>query len=189
MLISSCILLQDPGRLLRHFLVHPTYLNLPPILSAGTKSMLWTFLLTNWNLFPLSQWTALITSRDSCISGLAAHHTRRPVLTVSHLLHHLLLPPILLVKATFRISTFPLLPSSTTRLSLSLGSMRWSTSNSFVDDVIEVELIMYTGLPPLPVALHPPSVPPISSIVTGIIASLDQLFFVSHSLGNPSIWK
>jgi hypothetical protein len=48
---------------------------------------------------------------------------------------------------------------------------------------------MYTGPPPLPADLHPPSVPPISSLVAGIIASTDRLFFVSHSLGYPSFWE
>jgi hypothetical protein len=129
-LINTCILLQDPGRLSHLFLVHPTFLNLPPIISAERKSMLWTYLLTHWNLFPSSQWMALVTGKDSCISGLAAHHTRRPVSKVSHLLHHLLLPPILLVKVTFRISTSPPSPSLTTSLSLYLGSMRQSASDS-----------------------------------------------------------
>ncbi len=49
-LINTCILLQDPGGLLHLFLVHPTRLNLPPILSAGRKSMLWTYLLTHGEL-------------------------------------------------------------------------------------------------------------------------------------------
>ena len=111
MTISSCTILRDPYGLLPLLLVHPMRLSLPPILSTWTKSMFWTYLLIQWNLFPCSRWTALITGMDSYISRLAAHHTRRLVLKGSHLLPHLLLPIILLVKATFGISTFPLLPS------------------------------------------------------------------------------
>ncbi len=98
-------------------------------LSPGTKSMLQIYLLIHQNLFLLSQWVVLITSKDSCVSGLAAYHTRRPVSKGSHLLHHMLLPPVLLIKATFGISTFPLFPSLTTSLSLSLGLTRQSASN------------------------------------------------------------
>jgi hypothetical protein len=59
----------------------------------------------------------------------------------------------------------------------------------FADNVIKDKPVMYTGPPPLPVDLRPPSFPPISSLVASIIASLDRLLFVSHSLGNPSIRK
>jgi hypothetical protein len=53
-------------------------------------------------------------------------------------------------------------------------------------DHAKVEPILYTGPPPTLVAHHPPNIPPASSLVANIINSLDKLFFVSHSLGNPS---
>ena len=50
---------------------------------------------------------------------------------------------------------------------------------------------MYHGPPPSPAAVRQPSVPPISTLVKSIIDSTDRLFFVSHSLGNPTIreWR
>jgi hypothetical protein len=119
MTISSCTLLRDPYGLLPLLLVHPMRLSLPPILSTWTKSMFWTYLLIHLNLFSSSQLTALLTSMDSYISRLAANNTRRPISKGSHLLYHLLLPPILLIKVTFRSLTFQLLLSLATSLSLS----------------------------------------------------------------------
>jgi hypothetical protein len=46
---------------------------------------------------------------------------------------------------------------------------------------------MYNGPPPSPTPLPSPSIPPIRTLVTSIIDSLDKLFVVSHSLGNPAI--
>jgi hypothetical protein len=45
-------------------------------------------------------------------------------------------------------------------------------------------------VPPLAL-VQPPSIPPISTLVTSIIASSDRLCFISHSLGNPSVceWR
>jgi hypothetical protein len=61
----------------------------------------------------------------------------------------------------------------------------------FSHDVVEDEPVMYHGPPPSPAAVRQPSVPPISILVKSIIDSTDRLFFVSHSLGNPSIreWR
>jgi hypothetical protein len=50
----------------------------------------------------------------------------------------------------------------------------------------EAKPILYTGAPPALVARRPPIIPPVSSLVANIINSSDKLFFVSHSLGNPS---
>ena len=51
---------------------------------------------------------------------------------------------------------------------------------------ITTKPILYSGPPPTLVACHPPDIPPLSTLVASIIRSLDKLFFVSHSLGNPS---
>jgi hypothetical protein len=61
----------------------------------------------------------------------------------------------------------------------------------FGHDVVEEEPVMYNGPPPSPAIIRQPSVPPISTLVKSIIDSTDRLFFVSHSLGNPSIreWR
>ena len=50
---------------------------------------------------------------------------------------------------------------------------------------------MYHRPPPSPAIVRQPSVPAISTLVKSIIDSTDRLFFVSHSLGNPSIreWR
>jgi hypothetical protein len=56
-------------------------------------------------------------------------------------------------------------------------------------NVVEEEAVLYTGLPPLPAVYTPPAIPPVSTLVAGIIDSSDQLFFVLHSLGNPSVCK
>ncbi len=54
---------------------------------------------------------------------------------------------------------------------------------------IEVEPILYHGPPPSLFAYKPPSIPPISSLVANIINLQDKLFFISHSLGNPTMRK
>ncbi len=38
----------------------------------------------------------------------------------------------------------------------------------------------------MPAVYSPPAVPPVSTLIASIIDSVDRLFFVSHSLGNPS---
>ena len=53
-------------------------------------------------------------------------------------------------------------------------------------DDITIEPILYTGPPPSLVAPCLPDIPPLSTLVASIISSSDRLFFVSHSLGNPS---
>ncbi len=57
-------------------------------------------------------------------------------------------------------------------------------------DAINAEPVMYTGPPPAKVAKAIPNpIPPISALVTSIVDSANRLFFVSHSLGNPSLRK
>jgi hypothetical protein len=50
-----------------------------------------------------------------------------------------------------------------------------------------VEPILYNGPTPSPAINAPPTIPPISSLVTSILSSSDKLFFISHSLGSPNI--
>jgi hypothetical protein len=59
------------------------------------------------------------------------------------------------------------------------------------NNVFEEAPMMYHGPPLSSAALRAPSIPPISSLVASIIDSADHLFFISHSLGNPSIqdWR
>jgi hypothetical protein len=59
------------------------------------------------------------------------------------------------------------------------------------NDVVKEEPILDNGPPPSPVLIQAPPIPPISLLVRSIINSSDWLFFVSHSLGNPSIqeWR
>jgi hypothetical protein len=59
----------------------------------------------------------------------------------------------------------------------------WFMSN----DVVKEEPILYNGPPPSPAVIQAPPIPPISLLIRSVINSLDRLFFVSHSLGNPSI--
>jgi hypothetical protein len=61
----------------------------------------------------------------------------------------------------------------------------------FSADKIEEEQVLYNGPPPSPVVYTPPQIPSISTLVASIIASSDRLFFVSHSLGDPSVreWR
>jgi len=54
---------------------------------------------------------------------------------------------------------------------------------------IAIAPILYTGPPPSLVSYRPPEIPPLSTLVANIINSSDKLFFVSHSLGNPSARK
>jgi hypothetical protein len=56
-------------------------------------------------------------------------------------------------------------------------------------DTVEADTLIYNGLLPSPALIQPPTIPPISTLVTSIIASSDRLFFTSHSLGNPSVYK
>jgi hypothetical protein len=53
------------------------------------------------------------------------------------------------------------------------------------DEVVEVHNF-YTGPPPSLAIPGPPSPPILSSFIANIIASSDRLFFISHSLGNPT---
>jgi hypothetical protein len=53
-------------------------------------------------------------------------------------------------------------------------------------DDVDAEPILYNGPPPSLVPHSPPLIPHLSTLVAGIIASSDKLFFVSHSLGNQS---
>jgi hypothetical protein len=59
------------------------------------------------------------------------------------------------------------------------------------DDVVEMEPILYNGPLPSPAVIQVPSIPPISILVRSIINLSQRLFFISHSLGNPSIqeWR
>jgi hypothetical protein len=53
-------------------------------------------------------------------------------------------------------------------------------------DTIEDPPVLYTGPPPSRAVPPLPSAPLISSLVASIINSSDCLFFISHSLGNPT---
>jgi hypothetical protein len=53
-------------------------------------------------------------------------------------------------------------------------------------DKIEDQPVLYTGPPPSHAIPSPPSAPPLSSLVASIINSLDHLFFILHSLSNPT---
>jgi hypothetical protein len=74
-------------------------------------------------------------------------------------------------------------------------SFPWIDDNKharfFCADKIEEEQVLYNGPPPSPAVYTPPLIPSISTLVASIIASSDRLFFVSHSLGNPSVqeWR
>jgi hypothetical protein len=57
------------------------------------------------------------------------------------------------------------------------------------NNVIKEDPILYNGPPPSPAVIQAPPIPPISLLVRSIINSLDRLFFVSHSLGFPSVWE
>jgi hypothetical protein len=50
-----------------------------------------------------------------------------------------------------------------------------------------VEPFFYNGPTPSPAINAPPTIPPISSLVTSIFSSSDILFFISQLLGNPNI--
>jgi hypothetical protein len=55
------------------------------------------------------------------------------------------------------------------------------------DDHPTIEPILYNGPTPSPAINVPPTIPPISSLVTSILSSSNKLFFISHLLGNPNI--
>jgi hypothetical protein len=55
------------------------------------------------------------------------------------------------------------------------------------NDVVEEEPIPYNSPLPSPAVIQAPPIPPISLLIRSIINSLDRLFVVSHSPGNPSI--
>ncbi len=57
---------------------------------------------------------------------------------------------------------------------------------AFSGDDVEEPPALYTGPPPSHDAPSLPSAPPLSTLVASIINSSDRLFFISHSLGNPS---
>jgi hypothetical protein len=59
------------------------------------------------------------------------------------------------------------------------------------NDVVKNESILYNGPPPSPGVINAPPTLPISLLVRSIIDLSDRLFFISHSLGNPSIrgWR
>jgi hypothetical protein len=65
------------------------------------------------------------------------------------------------------------------------NKQHWFMSN----DVVKEEPILYNDPPPSPVVIQAPLIPPISLLIRSIINSLDQLFCVSHSLDNSSIWE
>jgi hypothetical protein len=54
-----------------------------------------------------------------------------------------------------------------------------------------IEPILYNRPTPSPAINAPPTIPPISSLVTSILSSSGKLFFISHLLGNPNIreWR
>jgi len=53
-------------------------------------------------------------------------------------------------------------------------------------DTVEDQPVLYTGPPPSRAVPHLPSAPPPSSLVAGIINSSYHLFFILHSLENPT---
>jgi hypothetical protein len=56
-------------------------------------------------------------------------------------------------------------------------------------DTFEKAPFLYHGPPPSLAISMPPSSPVLSVLLAAIIASSDQLFFISHSLDNPTTHK
>jgi hypothetical protein len=133
--------------------------------------------LTPQNSYLFSLLMVWIVVIASFTSNSKVHLIKRLVSMVSshrNLSRHLC---ILLTKAISRISISLPYRSSMTSLAHFLG---WTMTNKSV---------MYNGPPPSLALIQPPSIPPISTLVMSIIALLDRLFFISHSLGNPSACK
>jgi hypothetical protein len=90
-------------------------------------------------------------------------------------------------QGNFRDFHFPTLA----KLNDEFDPFPWRNDNERIyylsNDVVEEAPTMYHGPLLSPAALRAPSIPPISSLVTSITDSVDRLFFISHSLGNPSI--
>ncbi len=84
----------------------------------------------------------------------------------------------------FRDFHFPRLA----KLNNKFAPFPWANNNKRIcflsHDEVEEDPVLYHGPPPLPTVYSPP--PPISTLVASIIDSADQLFFMSHLLGNPS---
>jgi hypothetical protein len=89
-------------------------------------------------------------------------------------------------KGNFRDFHFPTLAE----LKDKLFPLPWNDNKeqrrAFLGNNIEEPPALYTGPPSSRDAPSPPSAPPLSTLVTSIINSSDHLFFISHSLGNPS---
>ena len=96
------------------------------------------------------------------------------------------LPSHFLTKGDFRNFHWP----TVSKLNNEISPFPWidddKCSRVLSGDDIAIAPILYTGPPPSLVSYRPPEIPPLSTLVANIINSSDKLFFVSHSLGNPS---
>jgi hypothetical protein len=97
------------------------------------------------------------------------------------------IPAHFALQGDFRDFHFPTLA----KLNDKFDPFHWRNDNEriryLLNNVVEEAPTMYHGPLPSPAALCMPSIPPISYFITSIINSMDCLFFISHSLGNPSI--
>ena len=96
------------------------------------------------------------------------------------------LPSHFLTKGDFHDFHWPAISESNDKISPFPWIDDDECSHVLSGDDIAIEPILYTGPPPLLVSYRPPEIPPLSTLVANIINSSDKLFFVSHSLGNPS---
>jgi hypothetical protein len=96
---------------------------------------------------------------------------------------------LFLTRGNFRNFHFPTLAE----LNFEFCPFPWLDDNERLQimsrDDFEEAPILYTGLPPSLAAPHPPSTHIMSALVASIINSSNCLFFIAHSLGNPTTRK
>jgi hypothetical protein len=148
-------------------------------------------LLTPQNSYLFSLLTVRIVVIASFTSNLEMHLIKKLVSTVSS--HRNLLQYLSHFACQGNFKEFHFLTLS--ELNDKLDSFPWMDNDKQITllnpDAVEGDTVMYNGPPPSPALIQPPSIPPISRLVTSIIALFDRLFFISHSMGNVTLceWR
>ena len=99
------------------------------------------------------------------------------------------LPSHFLTKGDFRDFHWPTVSELNNKISPFPRINDDERSRVLSGDDFAIEPILYTWPPPSLMSFCPQEIPPLSTLIANIINSSDKLFFISHSLGNPSARK
>jgi hypothetical protein len=141
---------------------------------------------THQNSSPSSLLIPPTIDTANSIGRLVNHHTKRLALKVSYPPQPFCIASHFLNKGDFRDFHFPTLA----KLNDDICPFPWINGKEQMRMMLhgnfEEAPILYHGPPPSLAVPKPPSTLILSTLVAAIIALFHQLYFISHSLGNPT---